>query len=82
MRIETDRLGIRYGRHVALDGVSLSALPGEILGVLGPNGSGKSSLVKAIAGILPHSGEVLFDGAPLRPPVLGTCLRIITAVRR
>lgn len=71
MRVEVKDLGARYGRHIALDGVSLSAMPGEILGVLGPNGSGKSSLVKAIAGILPHTGAVRFDGATERPSVIG-----------
>ena len=71
MRVDIDKLGIRYGRHVALEGVSLTAMPGEILGVLGPNGSGKSSLVKAIAGILPHDGAVRFDGVSERPPVIG-----------
>jgi iron complex transport system ATP-binding protein len=69
--VEVEDLGIRYGRQIAVDGVSLAAMPGEILGVLGPNGSGKSSLVKAIAGILPHRGEVLFDGVADRPSVIG-----------
>lgn len=71
MRVEVEDLGIRYGRQIAVNGVSLAAMPGEILGVLGPNGSGKSSLVKAIAGILPHRGAVRFDGAAERPSVIG-----------
>jgi len=71
VRVEIENLGIRYSRHVAMDGVSLSAMPGEILGVLGPNGSGKSSLVKAIAGILPHRGAIRFDGKVEHPSVIG-----------
>ena len=71
MRVEVENLGIRYGRQIAVDGVSLAAMPGEILGVLGPNGSGKSSLVKAIAGILPHRGAVRFDSVAERPSVIG-----------
>ena len=71
MRIGTTNLGVCYGRHQALDGVTLSAVPGEILGILGPNGSGKSSLVKAIAGIVPFSGTVRFEGRPERPAALG-----------
>lgn len=71
MRVEVEDLSIRYGRQIAVDGVSLAAMPGEILGVLGPNGSGKSSLVKAIAGILPHRGAVRFDGVAERPSVIG-----------
>jgi len=71
VRVEVEDLGIRYGRQIAVDGVSLAAMPGEILGVLGPNGSGKSSLVKAIAGILPHTGAVRFDDAIQRPSEIG-----------
>ena len=71
MKVEVEDLGVRYGRQIALDRVSLAAMPGEILGVLGPNGSGKSSLVKAIAGVLPHRGTVRFDGEAQRPAVIG-----------
>ena len=71
MRVEVEDLGVRYGRQIAVDRVSLAAMPGEILGVLGPNGSGKSSLVKAIAGVLPHHGTVRFDGVAERPSVIG-----------
>lgn len=60
-----ENLGVRYGGHQAVKGVTLSAMPGEILGILGPNGSGKSSLIKAIAGIVPRSGTLRFD-APLQ----------------
>jgi iron complex transport system ATP-binding protein len=69
--VDVENLAIRYGRHIAIEGVSLTAMPGKILGVLGPNGSGKSSLVKAIAGIQPHDGAVRFDGAIQRPSVIG-----------
>lgn len=71
MKVEVEDLDIRYGRQIAVDGVSLAAMPGEILGVLGPNGSGKSSLMKAIAGVLPHHGTVRFDGVAERPSVIG-----------
>lgn len=33
--------------------------------LIGPNGAGKSSLLRAIAGLVPHEGEILVDGAPL-----------------
>ncbi len=46
-----------------MDDVSVSALAGEVLGVIGPNGSGKTTLVRVLAGLLkPDSGEVSLGG--------------------
>ncbi len=65
--IEVEGLSLRYGRHLALDGVSLSVARGETVVVLGANGAGKSSLIKALAGMVrPEPGaRVTLDGAPL-----------------
>jgi len=53
----------RFGKTTALDGVSMSVAPGEIVAVMGPSGSGKSTLLHCLAGILrPDRGEVVFDG--------------------
>lgn len=52
-----------FGGFVALDGVDLSVLPGERVGLIGPNGSGKSTLVNCIAGTLRATrGSFQFDG--------------------
>jgi len=52
-----------YGAIRAVDGVSLSLGPGEIVGVIGPNGSGKTTLFNSILGqIRPTSGAVEFAG--------------------
>ena len=48
--LEIKNLSVRYGRHRALDGVSVTIAKGEICVILGANGAGKSSLLKAIAG--------------------------------
>jgi iron complex transport system ATP-binding protein len=45
--------------------VSLALEPGRLVGLLGPNGSGKSTLLQALAGLLPASGEVIWNGRPL-----------------
>ncbi|MGY6705964.1 ABC transporter ATP-binding protein [Roseinatronobacter sp.] len=49
--LELHGLSVNYGKHRALDGVSLSTKPGEIVVILGANGAGKSTVLKSIAGI-------------------------------
>ena len=50
-----------YGGFPVLRDVSLQARPGLTV-ILGPNGAGKSTLLKALAGLIPRSGEVALDG--------------------
>ncbi len=68
MRIDLNAVSVRYGARQAVRGISLSAVPGEVLAVLGANGSGKSSLLRALAGIVAHHGTVLWDGQATAPP--------------
>ena len=61
--LEIEGLTKRYHRVAALQDVSFSIRPGEILGYLGPNGAGKSTTVKILIGLLePSEGRVLRDG--------------------
>jgi ABC-2 type transport system ATP-binding protein len=61
--IEADRLSRRYGKFVAVDGVSFSIEHGEIVGLLGHNGAGKTTIMKMLTGYLePSGGRVLVDG--------------------
>jgi ABC-type branched-subunit amino acid transport system ATPase component len=54
---------MRFGGVLALDGVSFTALAGDVLGVIGPNGAGKTTLFNVISGIIrPDSGDVRFGG--------------------
>ena len=60
-------LSAAYGQHPALNEVSLSVGPGEIVVILGANGAGKSTLLRAIAGICEGrvSGQVMLNGESL-----------------
>jgi len=61
--IEVDRLSKRYGERTAVEGVSFTAVPGQILGFLGPNGAGKTTTMRIITGYLPaSSGTVRVAG--------------------
>ncbi len=61
LRIE--RLTVRYGDFVAVDGLDLALRPGELFGLLGPNGAGKSSTLRVLIGQRrPSAGSVTVGG--------------------
>jgi iron complex transport system ATP-binding protein len=55
---------VLHGDFKAVHDVSLSLKAGEWMALVGPNGAGKSSLLKALAGLSPASGEVTLQGKP------------------
>ena len=56
----------RYGEVTALDGVSLTAKPGRMLGFLGPNGAGKTTTMRAVFGLVRlDAGEVRWQDEPV-----------------
>ncbi|MDL4817724.1 ABC transporter ATP-binding protein [Actinomadura opuntiae] len=65
--IEVDGLRKRFGRALALDGMSFAVRPGEVTGFVGPNGAGKSTTMRVILGLdAPDGGRALVGGRPYR----------------
>jgi branched-chain amino acid transport system ATP-binding protein len=60
--LEVQDLEVRYGGIRAVQGISFSVNPGEIVAMIGANGAGKSSTLRAIAGAVPHSGVIRIGG--------------------
>jgi iron complex transport system ATP-binding protein len=60
-----DKVSVTYDRRVALAPFTAEVRSGEWLCLIGPNGAGKSSILRAIAGLIPHEGVIAVDGAPL-----------------
>jgi cobalamin transport system ATP-binding protein len=63
--LELDRVAVRLGGRDVVDGVSFAVEPGDWLTLIGPNGAGKTSLLRAIAGLIGHRGEIRLNGDPL-----------------
>ena len=61
--IEVTGLRKRFGRTVALDGMSFTVRPGQVTGFVGPNGAGKSTTMRVILGLdAPDAGQALVGG--------------------
>ena len=61
--IEVHQISRRFGDLLAVDAVSFSASPGEVVGLLGPNGAGKTIALRVLAGLLtPSSGYARING--------------------
>jgi len=64
--LEVQGVTVRFGGLTALDGVSLTAVPGQVTGIIGPNGAGKTTLLNVLCGFVrPESGTIRFGGREL-----------------
>ncbi|MHB1469774.1 MAG: ATP-binding cassette domain-containing protein, partial [Solirubrobacteraceae bacterium] len=65
--LEGRSISKRFPGVIALEGVSIGLLPGEVHGLIGENGAGKSTLLKILSGIYgADEGEILFEGERVR----------------
>jgi ABC-2 type transport system ATP-binding protein len=60
--IEVSDLSKRYGSFTAVQNLSFSVGPGEVLGLVGPNGAGKTTTLRCLAGIIPASAGIVRIG--------------------
>lgn len=60
--LEVRQLKVAYGGIKAVHGVDFEVAEGELVCLIGANGAGKSSILKGLVGLVPHGGEVRFDG--------------------
>jgi ABC-type multidrug transport system ATPase subunit len=66
MRVHLQGISKRFGKVPALESVSLTIEPGQIVSLVGPNGAGKTTLLRCLASIVaPSAGGVYFDDAKL-----------------
>lgn len=64
--LEISQLEKSFGGLKALDGLSLTVNPGQIIGLIGPNGSGKTTTINIVTGIYkPTAGNVMLSGQDL-----------------
>ena len=66
--LEMKGIAKKFGGVPALDGIDLTLMPGECIGLCGENGAGKSTLMKVLSAVYPHGtwdGQILMDGKPL-----------------
>ena len=64
--VTLNNVTVRYENTIALQNASLNIYSDDFIGIIGPNGGGKSTLVKAILGLVPHSGSITLHKSLMR----------------
>ena len=63
--VEFRHLAVKYGRRAVIHDFSMAVASGSWVGLIGPNGAGKSSMLRAVAGLVKYSGDIVVDGSSL-----------------
>ncbi|HVN25332.1 MAG TPA: ABC transporter ATP-binding protein [Syntrophorhabdales bacterium] len=61
MFLQASDIRVRYGKAEALRNISMRVDKGEIVSLVGSNGAGKTTTLKAISGLVPYGGEIVFQ---------------------
>ena len=61
-----DELSVKLGSSTILNAITLELQQGQVIGLMGANGSGKSTLLRAIAGLVPHTGQISLRGQTIK----------------
>jgi branched-chain amino acid transport system ATP-binding protein len=64
--LEIRGLEVAYGPVQAVRGIDVDVNMGEVVALIGPNGAGKTSTLRAISGLVPYQGTVMFEGVDCR----------------
>jgi ABC-type multidrug transport system ATPase subunit len=76
-RLQVEGITKRFGAQLAVDSLSFSVEPGEIVGFVGPNGAGKSTTLRIVSGLIsPDGGRILLDGVDQRSDPIGFRARL------
>ncbi len=59
--VDVQNLSVNYGETTALEGANFHLCPREFVAIIGPNGAGKSTLLKAMLGLVPFRGQIIFS---------------------
>ena len=64
--IRLENIGKQNGKQIVFIEASAALQKGEKIGLVGPNGAGKTTLLRTLTGLIPHKGEILLGGQPLK----------------
>lgn len=75
VRLDVSHLTVTFGGLTAVDDVSFTVRPGEIVALIGPNGAGKTTVFNAICALVRTRGRITLDGRPVPRRTAGLTAR-------